>query len=84
MKKNYPELELLKFTPFCKNCLKIDDNFSNVKVEGRCLENDIKCCHKEDLTLIADEIASCIVLLIVLAILYTIKNVKKEISQRLQ
>lgn len=75
--RQYPKLKLLQFKPPCKNCLKVDENFPKISVEGRCLESN--CRHKEDLALISSEIASCIALLIMLTLLYAIRFVKNEI-----
>lgn len=77
--KHFPELENLKFTPFCKECLKIDSNFQNLNVEGRCLENSTE--KSIELDKIIHEIAVCLAFLIFLTILYFIRFIKHELSQ---
>ena len=37
--EHFLKLEYIQFTPYCKECLKIDNNFKHLNVEGRCLEN---------------------------------------------
>lgn len=80
----FPKLERMKFFPECKNCLKIDESFPKIKVEGRCLENDPTCKHKEDLKTISNEIISCFILLLTLTVLYIIRFIKNEILQYYQ
>lgn len=78
-RKQFSELDLIKFEPFCRQCLKIDENFFGIKIEGRCLENDRKLENIDQLSTISNEIVSCIVLLLTLTLLYTIRFIKYEI-----
>lgn len=73
-----PDLEIIKFKPYCHNCLVIDQNFGNLKIEGRCLERK-PLGGSMDLSTIVNEVAGCLAFLIFLTILYLIKFIKKEI-----
>lgn len=77
----FPELDFIKFDPSCKDCLKIDENFNGMRIDGRCLESDMKCRHREQLSTISNEIASLLVLVIMLTFLYLIRFIKYEILQ---
>jgi hypothetical protein len=74
---DFPSLEKIKFDTFCPNCLKIDEYFQGLSIEGRCLERG----HPPnlDLSSITSEIAGIISLLVFLSILYLIRFIRKEI-----
>ena len=74
-----PNLEYMKFEPYCPNCLKIDDSFNDIKIEGRCLEKK-----RDDLESIIHEIAGIIYLLIFMSVLYCIRFIRKEIFRFLK
>jgi hypothetical protein len=75
--REFSHLQKIKFDPFCHNCLKIDDFFNGMNIEGRCIEKDHS--NNMDLKSIVHEIAGIISLLIFLSILYLIRFIRKEI-----
>lgn len=80
--QSFPELEKLKFEPFCSKCLETDENFKpDLQVEGRCLISNENRKFNDHLSIITNEIASCIALLVMLFILCIIRFVKNEILQ---
>jgi hypothetical protein len=81
--KNFSKLKHIVFSPPCRTCLKVDEHFPTILVEGRCLETKyLTALNVKQLGVISDEIASCIGFLVFLTLLYTFKFIKKEIFQQ--